>query len=485
MAGFKKDGLHPNCPEDRVLEDVAAGTSSPEVERQIVRHISQCDVCGPRFRAFLRMESRDPLSAAETSIFNQLKTSSPVYQNRWLAKQGIIPSPPVRPADKKDDTAMPVHADVHHEIKWLPRLAFAGAGLAAVIAGFIWVPTVLAKMELRRADKTVAEAYAARRTTEMRYPGAPVAPFNPYPVVLGPDTPAVSDFDRPELAKAQGVVADKVKSGDPRWLQLQGRISLLKGDSRSLSDAEKMFETASKKDPNSASLKIDLATAYFERDRKTDHPNLQKTLDLLLEVLHRPNLNSQDRTAALFDLAIAYEKTQAWDMAVDTWNEYLRVEKSGPWAEQVKEHLKEAEGKLPAKKPQGFNQPGFFLKNVANLKAEDAEEYQAIALREWLPTMMERQDKDSTQALNLLAQVLAQQHSDPWLKDFLGTLDGGSAAAVEALTAALNANGAGDYDKGLEQSSQAVALFTQKKILPVCSVPNLRMCMPNAGNFKA
>ena len=85
-----KKELHPSCPDVRVLEDVAAGVCAPELERQTIQHVAQCESCGPRFRGLLRIESKAPMSEAEAAIFKQLKTSSPDMQRTWLAKQGLM-----------------------------------------------------------------------------------------------------------------------------------------------------------------------------------------------------------------------------------------------------------------------------------------------------------------------------------------------------------------------------------------------------------
>jgi len=456
-----KKELHPSCPDVRVLEDVAAGVCAPELERQTIQHVAQCESCGPRFRGLLRIESKAPMSEAEAAIFKQLKTSSPDMQRTWLAKQGLMANATASGQRKAAKNIPQMVADAtHHEIKWLPRLAYAAAGIAAVVSGFVWGPVLLANMELKRADNLVKAAFVEKRTIESRFSGAPAADFRPNPVTLGPND-AASDFERPELAKAQGLVADKVKTGDPRWLQQQGRISLLRGDARGLSDAEKMFETASRKDPNSASLKIDLAVTYYERDSKDEHPNLQKSLDMLLEVLHRNNLNNEDRATALFDLALAYEKTQAWDLAVDTWQKYLDVEKSGPWVEQVKQHLKDAQGKILPKREQGYESPKYFLEEVAkgSLRPEDPEQYFQKALDVWLPQAVEHPDGEYFQAASRLADVLQRQSQDTWLRDFLKASRSRDGTAIAALSAANIANGKGLYDEGAEQAHRAIRGF--------------------------
>src|SRR5262249_12929488 len=128
---------------------------------------------------------------------------------------------------------------------------------------------------------------------------------------------------------------------DPQWLQVQGRALLWVATPGNLEKAEKDFEKARSEGLDTPSLEIDLAASYFERDSRADHPNLQRSLNLLNEVLSKPKLSNEDRASALYNLAIAYEKTQAWDLAVETWEKYLEVDSSSGWAQEAKQHLKD------------------------------------------------------------------------------------------------------------------------------------------------
>ena len=159
-------------------------------------------------------------------------------------------------------------------------------------------------------------------------------------------------------------------------------------------------------------MEIDLAATYFERDSKSKPPNLQRTINLLNEVLHRPKLSDQERSVALFDLAIAYEKTQAWDMAVPIWEQYLQLDPSSPWAKEAETHLKEAKSKLRPPREQGYDHPSFFLSHVVtgSLPAE-AEEYQNIALELWLPRAVEDPNSDSYKAVAALSKLLRSSTS--------------------------------------------------------------------------
>ncbi|MGC2697607.1 MAG: CHAT domain-containing protein [Candidatus Angelobacter sp.] len=230
----------------------------------------------------------------------------------------------------------------------------------------------------------------------------------------------------------------------------------------SLEKAEKDFELARSAGLDSPSLDIDLAATYYERDSKSDHPNLQRTLNLLSEVLTKPKLGSEDRASALYNLAIAYEKTQAWDLAVITWKKYLEGEASGPWANEARKHLKNAQEKIPDSKQQSYSNPSFFLQQIAagNLRAEDPEQYQQKALSQWLSTAVSDKSSDAYRAVIRLAAVFAG-HQDFWWRDFLGAFNSDELPAVQALSEAVHQNNAGRYDEAEKQSKRASSLFAR------------------------
>src|SRR5437763_12909632 len=100
--------------------------------------------------------------------------------------------------------------------------AFAILVLAVTLGPLLWN-----KLERYPADRLVAAAYAERRTTEMRTSNAPFAKHNPYPIVREGGAGREPDYKRPAFARAEGAVADRLKSGDAQWLWRQGQLSLI------------------------------------------------------------------------------------------------------------------------------------------------------------------------------------------------------------------------------------------------------------------
>src|SRR5262249_43919904 len=204
--------------------------------------------------------------------------------------------------------------------RWL-KLAPAGVALAAGVLAAFAGPSLLLEFKVMQAKKQVASAFAERRTTEMRLTSVDYSPYKPFPITLGPEGGRGLDEVPTSLHEASGAANKNLQSShvDPRWLQIQGRALLWESTASSLEKAEKDFEKARSNGLSTPSLEIDLAASYYERDSRAEHPNLQRTLKLLNEVLSQPGLNNDDRASALYDLAIAYEKTQVWDLAVSTW----------------------------------------------------------------------------------------------------------------------------------------------------------------------
>jgi len=328
----------PNCPDDEVLQELAAGILSPAMAAQTMQHVARCSTCGAALRRYIR-EFSEEQSPDDIAILNQLESSTPQWQKR-LVRELIGGG---------------------KRFPWL-KIAPAAVALAVIIFAVIQGPALLADFKLHRAQKEVAAAFTDRRTTLMRLPAVEHSDYKPFPIELGTENGRGLDEVPTSLHDATGAANNNLRAAnaDPRWWQVQGRALLWESTPGSLEKAEKDFEKARSSGLASPSLEIDLAASYFERDSRAEPPNLQRTLNLLSDVLNKPNLGNDDQASALFNLAIAYEKTQAWDLAVDTWEKYLKVDSASGWATKARQHLKEGKEKISGKRQQSYSDPLFF-----------------------------------------------------------------------------------------------------------------------------
>lgn len=328
----------PKCPDNDVLQELAAGILAPAMAEQTMLHVAECKLCGPTLRQFLK-EFSEEQSPENIAILNQLQSSKPSWQKKLVRKLigGGRPFP------------------------WL-KLVPTTVALAAVIFGVVQGPALWAGFQVKQAQKAVATAFVQRRTTPLRLTSLDYSPYNPFPAKMGAQDGLSVDEIPPSLHDASGAANKNLqaKNKDPRWLQIQGRALLWESTPSSLEKAEKDFEKARSAGLASPSLEIDLAASYFERDSRNDHPNLQRTLNLLSEVLSKPKLNKDDEASALFNLAIAYEKTQAWDLAVETWEKYLQVDSISGWANEARQRLAAAKEKSSNMHRQSYSDPVFF-----------------------------------------------------------------------------------------------------------------------------
>jgi CHAT domain-containing protein len=432
----------PNCPDNDVLQELAAGILAPAMAEQTMLHVAECNFCGPTLRQYLR-EFSEEQSPENIAILKQLQSSKPAWQKK-LVRESIGGRPPFR---------------------WL-KLVPAMVAFAAVIFAFIQGPALWAGFQLHQAQKQVAAAFVERRTTAMRLPSVSYSPYSPFPVVLGAQDGLSVDEVPPSLHDASGAANKNLRAAkaDPQWLQIQGRALLWEATPSSLEKAEKDFERARSDGLATPSLEIDLAVSYFERDSRAEHPNLQRTLNLLSEVLSKPNLSKDDQASALFNLAIAYEKTQAWDLAVETWEKYLQVDSTSGWTNEAQQHLKEGKTKIPGAASVKASDPVAFLRLGLNGGFQDLiEEYQDTAISVWLPDAMETQNPDSMHAIRILGDALARQHSDPWLIDLISSIQQEDLPAVNALADAYKRNGEGDHSGAIKQALAAAQIFARRK----------------------
>jgi CHAT domain-containing protein len=105
-------------------------------------------------------------------------------------------------------------------------------------------------------------------------------------------------------------------------------------------------------------------------------------------------------------------------------------------------------------------------KAQGSLRPEDPEQYQQKALSQWLPIAVADRNSDAYRALSSLADVLANEHSDQWMKAFLALMSPLESEGARALSAAVVANERGLHDVAISQSAIAEEIFKAHKNVP-------------------
>ena len=72
----------PNCPDNDVLQELAAGILSPAIAEQTMLHAAGCKSCGPILRQYLK-EFSDEQSPENLAILKQLQSSKLDGKRSW------------------------------------------------------------------------------------------------------------------------------------------------------------------------------------------------------------------------------------------------------------------------------------------------------------------------------------------------------------------------------------------------------------------
>src|SRR5262249_18626197 len=150
----------------------------------------------------------------------------------------------------------------------------------------------------QRVEKLLARAYTERRTLELRIPTAQHAPLQ-----------IQREAGQPQLSKpaplleAEALIIRNLaeQPNDPTLLEAKGRAEVLDWEYAS---AITTLKAAQQTRPNSSSLKIDLASAYFERATAGQSADFGRAVELLSQVL----AIKPDDPIALFNRALVYER---------------------------------------------------------------------------------------------------------------------------------------------------------------------------------
>ena len=73
----------PNCPDNDVIQELAAGILAPGMAEQTMLHVSECKSCGPILRQYLR-EFSDEQSPENIAILKELRSSKPAWQKKLV-----------------------------------------------------------------------------------------------------------------------------------------------------------------------------------------------------------------------------------------------------------------------------------------------------------------------------------------------------------------------------------------------------------------
>ncbi len=427
LAGGPRTGPRSECPGAEKLALLAAGLAAEDQCDALMEHASRCDACGAILRELVE-DFADEQGEAETRMAESFQSSKAEWQ-RAMARRMAGAS--------RGKQAIPVRT-------WLARAAMVIVALdgGGWLAWDHWIANDPARL--------LATAYTAQRPFEYRIPGAAYAGVAPR------ERKGNSLFGWPP---ALGEAALKIKGRlDRNPEDVNALVLLARGElmERDFDGAFGTLQRALEQKPEDPDLLADLGMAYALRaetlaDRDVD---FGYAIDYLLRSL-RAKPKSRE---TVFNLALVYEKMSAMEKAIDEWREYLGLDPSGQWHEDVRSRLtrleQEREIRQAALERISDKNPDGLLRSIDRGELVEPEEYLDVAVTDWLP--LRREDARYERVLSALADRFIEQHHDPWLRDVLAAKRSeGMVTGLKALAAAVEANLKDETERALEKSGEA------------------------------
>lgn len=414
----------------RVTEDPQTLTDG------LMDHIAHCDICAGQLTAALSLP-QPPVEAPPALDPAKRRLLAERMARSWHEHAGTAPAPRLASRIRR------------------PWLWAAPAALIAA-AAVIWLLSP-------STDRLIDEAYAERRPVEFRVAGAGYAPLRVERGAARPDRPA-------SLLEADARVTRGLASrpDEPALLQQKGRIELLDGEYQS---ALPMLQRAAELRPDELSVLLDLSLGYFERAEAENRPvDYGTSVELLSRVLAK---QPSDRVA-LFNRAIALERLMMYSEAIRDWTDYLRLDASGPWADEARMRMETVQKKLsdhahsitPCDRLSAgllvdWNQEGMLDRQIAALEG-GFECLRQKAIVDWYPASFadSAAGRLSRRALQASSALFRDAAGDTWLADLTGAgRIAGAEPAARLLADAVAANLAVDAARAETAAARAIAAF--------------------------
>lgn len=273
-------------------------------------------------------------------------------------------------------------------------------------------------------NKLLAKAYTQDRKIELRIPGAQ------YSKLVSDSVHAGDGRDASSLLEARILLRREygAHESDPSWLRSHAMVLLLMGDYKG---ALKKIDNALLVKPHDPALLCDRATINYAGSRGNSSSfNLGESIDELSEALELDSRNP----IILFNRAILYEKAYLPDLAVADWARYLEIENEGGWSEEARTRQKRLQLLIDAHnadQTEPLLGPTAFLRRIRANGADPfilnrIEVYFDLAIREWLPKAYGTDrpgigSRDAKDAMAALGKVLAEEHSDWFIRSLIAS----------------------------------------------------------------
>jgi CHAT domain-containing protein len=454
---FDKD-----CPTQKEILELASGALKADRSDELLRHVASCDFCGPFLMQALE-DFDEHLNPEEIAQLASLQSGRNIWQENLAAKLIAANQNPTNwhrfgPVSRKPLT------DFLGWRKWI----LAGTAIFLVTIFSWWL---LHDRELRHVNSLLVQAYSENRNLELRLSGAAYAPLK---VARGSEK---SRLDVPQsLLQAEATIAGR-HGGTQQvdWLVARARADILEWNYEA---AIRTLLEAQARAPDTSKIKIDLATAYFERAQSTGYvADFGAAAEMIGRVLDK----DPDNAVALFNRALIYERLSLYSEAEADWKRYLSLDPSGDWSREAREHLARVDQKLNEKKKGAdavdLLSPEIVAADTVTSVSDDfldmrIEEYQRTALKKWTPELIKPAlDSELNRtarfqiAIDRISNLMIRRHGDVFLQELRLTaqkpLDLRFKRPLATLALAISANEFGHEQEAMQFAQEAEKGFDE------------------------
>jgi CHAT domain-containing protein/tetratricopeptide (TPR) repeat protein len=395
-----------SCYADSRWLALAGGMLPSGETAPMLEHANTCASCAAKLAESIRV-LHGQATQDEDAMLGQLNSAT----QQWQCEMGA------RLAHRSAPSRAP---------RWLALAAALVIGVGGAIA-WLWLRTT------QPPFSELAQAYSERRTLELRFPGAAHAAMSREN--RGPN----QRMNWPSLLEAEARIARRGDSRDQAWLLARARAEVLR---RHYREAIATSQTGLEASPDSDDLLSVLAMSLFESGEDGNAADYGKAAELYSRILQNHPMD----VVARFNRAIVYEKLQMFREATSDWEEFLRTESQGGWADEARHHLADDRAKLSR-----FNQPP--------LSVEPGDIAVLTQLRDaYLASSLD------SRSISALSDSFATRYGDWWLRDLISHRDRpGFRDALRALDQAATTNQRGDSVHAAEQGRLAAISFDRQK----------------------
>ena len=319
------DGVQ--CPQPDAWLPLLGGDVNPADDANLdvlLAHAAECGKCA----AHLRMLTAEP-SEEEAMELAGLVSASPEWQGKLAAELARTPRQTLR------------LMEFSRPRKTSRIYLWSGSAIAATL--LIGAVTFFWWQRANSPEKMLAEAYSQSRTYDLRMPGAGYsAVTNETHLRGGGAGHEETGHESSRLLDARARIERQLENApeDPHWLELEARADI---QEEKFDPAIEILDRLLTKEPVTAGLLVDDASAYFERGSLTGSEDDRAKA---LENLRRADEMAPDDPLVLFNEAVVLEDRGQAMNAVETWNRYLKFERDPRWLAEGRARLEALEQKL-------------------------------------------------------------------------------------------------------------------------------------------